>query len=52
MKTDFTTPPYYATSTTPGVQTTPGGVKTNSFMQARTTDGKIIPNVYVVGEGL
>lgn len=50
MKTDFTTPPYYATSTTPGVQTTPGGVKTNSFMQARTTDGKIIPNVYVVGE--
>ena len=28
MKTDFTTPPYYATSTTPGVQTTPGGVKT------------------------
>ena len=50
MKTDFTHPPFYATSTTPGIQTTPGGISTNSFMQAVNTDGKVIPNLYVVGE--
>lgn len=50
MKTDFTHAPFYATSTTPGIQTTPGGISTNAFMQGVTTEGKVIPNLYVVGE--
>ncbi|MBS4845917.1 MAG: FAD-dependent oxidoreductase [Burkholderiales bacterium] len=50
MKTDFTHPPYYASSLLPGTQVSVGGLDVNDFMQCKTIDGKIIPNLYAVGE--
>lgn len=50
MKTDFSTPPYYASAILPGTQVSVGGVDVNDFMQCVKADGKVIPNLYAVGE--
>ncbi|MEG1878990.1 MAG: FAD-dependent oxidoreductase [Pseudoflavonifractor sp.] len=50
MSTDFTTPPYYAAVTSPGIQVTLGGVEVNENMQVLGTDGKTFENLFAVGE--
>ena len=45
MKTDFSTPPYYASAILPGTQVSVGGVDVNDFMQCVKADGKVIPNL-------
>lgn len=50
LSIDFTTPPYYAARTTPGIQVTLGGIEVNDNMQVLNQSGKVIDGLYAVGE--
>ncbi len=50
MSIDFTTPPYYAARTSPGIQVTLGGIGVNDDMQVVNTKGEVIEGLYAVGE--
>ena len=43
------TPPYYASLVTPSMQSTYGGVKTDTKAQAIDVNGKVIPGLYAAG---
>ncbi len=50
MSIDFTTPPFYAAQTHPGIQVTLGGIEVNDDMQVLNKQGKVIEGLYAVGE--
>ena len=43
-------PPYYAALVTPSMQSTYGGIKTNTKAEALDTKGHVIPGLYAAGE--
>lgn len=47
---DFTNAPFYAVSTKPGLQVTLGGIEVDSTMHVVDKNGKVIDNLYAVGE--
>ncbi len=50
LSLDFSTGPFYAVKTTPGVQVTLGGVQVDKNLRVVGTNGKPIPGLYAVGE--
>ena len=42
-------PPYYAALVTPSMQSTYGGIKTNTKAEALDTKGHVIPGLYAAG---
>lgn len=47
---DFTHAPFYAVSTKPGLQVTLGGIEVDPTMRVVDQNGKVIDNLYAVGE--
>lgn len=50
LSLDFSTPPFYAIKTTPGIQVTLGGVKVDKDLRVLDKDNKPIPGIFAVGE--
>ena len=50
LSIDFTNGPFYAVTTSPGLQVSLGGILVNDNMQVQRQDGTEFDNLYAVGE--
>lgn len=50
LSIDFSNPPYYAVTTSPGLQVSLGGILVDDTMRVQKQDGTSFDNLYAVGE--